>query len=280
MEAFALARKLVVATGFGLVLAASRLEVVRGGNLGSYSNDGTTYAFVIVLVAACAGLLLASVILEGERFLGGVSGMGAVLLGFFAFIPCGYLTHLGELRNGLWLGLGGSLLIALGAAPSALYSFSRSRARPGRAILVSRLSAVLGLGLIMVSLPLALTAALIPDNLGFLHRPSFWNSAGLSYGSHGNHELGFVLIALAALAAACLAAATLIRALLLEAWALAASLALLGVTAYVPVRLAFGGLNELRSGAVLGLIGALLAVGAMSVFPRARRIRENERDPG
>jgi hypothetical protein len=270
-EAVALIRKFVVALGFGLVLSSLRLDPVRVGNIANYSKDGTTYVFLIALVVVAAGFLLANVMLEGERFLGVVSGIGAVLLGFFAFIPLGYSTHLGSLGNGSWFGLGGSLLIALGAAPSGLFSLSKNESRSGRAICVSRLVGALGLGLVMVSLPLALTAGVVSDDLGHLHHPSFWNSAGLFYGLHGNHALGIAMIVLAALALACLVAASLIWVRLFEAWAVASSLVLLGIASYAPVRLAFNYLVGLHSGAGLGLEGALVAAGATTAALLARR---------
>jgi len=271
MEAFALVRKFVVALGFGLVLASLKLEPVHVGNFASYSKDGTTYVFLVALVVVGAGFLLANVILEGERFLGVVSGIGAALLGFFAFIPLGYLAHLGELRYGSWFGLGGSLLIALGAAPSVLFSLAKNESRSGQAICVSRLVGVLGLGLVTVSLPLALTAAVVSDDRGHLHHPSFWNSAGLFYGHHGNHGLATSMIVLAAVALACLAAASLIRARLLEGWAVAASLVLLGIALYVPVRQTFNHFGDLRAGTWLALAGSLLAsTGAATVIRLTR----------
>ena len=272
METVALVRKFVVALGFGLVLASLPLDPVRIGNFASYSKDGTTYAFLIALVVVGAGFLLANVMLESERFLGVVSAIGAMLLGFFALIPLGYFpSHLGDLRYGSWFGLGGSLLIALGAVPSALFSASGKESRSTRAISVARLVGVLGLGLVVVSLPLALTAGSVADDLGHLHHPSFWNSAGLFYGKNGNHSIGIALVVLVALAVACLAAASLTRARTFEGWAVGISAVLLGIAIYEPVRLSFNHLVGLKSGTGLALGGALLALGATTAALLARR---------
>ncbi len=272
METVALVRKFVVALGFGLVLASLNLDPVRIGNFASYSQDGTTYAFLIALVVIGAGFLLANVMLESERFLGIVSAIGAVLLGFFALIPLAYFpSHLGDLRFGSWFGLGGSLLIAFGAAPSVLFKFSEKESQSTPALNVSRLAGVLGLGLVAASVPLALNAGVVSDELGHLHHPSLWNSAGLFFGMHGNHSVGIAVIVLVAVAIACLVAASLTRARTFEGWAVGISAFLLGIVVYEPVRLAFNHLAGLRAGTGLGLEGALLAVGATSVALLARR---------
>ena len=78
-----LIRKFVIAIGIGLTLAALRLDILRQWRgLGiSYWTEWVPRVFLIGLIAAAAGFLIANVILEEEdRFLTAVSGIGTILL--------------------------------------------------------------------------------------------------------------------------------------------------------------------------------------------------------
>ena len=102
METVSLTRKIVVAIGFGLIVASLRLETVHAinpatGAAAAYWDDLTLAVVISALAAAGVLFLATSVLLEDDRYLGVVSGIGAVLLGVMTFIPVGYaLYHLGE----------------------------------------------------------------------------------------------------------------------------------------------------------------------------------------
>jgi hypothetical protein len=269
MEAIALARKFVVAIGLGLVVASLKFDVVHSGYGFQYGRDGTTRGFVWALVVLGAALLVANVLLETDRFLAAASGVGAVLLGFFSFIPLTLgLGHLGDLELGSWFGLGGGAAIVLGAAPlGTLASWRKEPARSGWPVCASWLVGVLGLALVMVSLPHPLWSEKIVIS-GKVQYPTFWNSAGVAT---GGHTLGITVIVVAAIVAACAIAAALTRARLFGSWAVALSLVLLGIVLYLPVRFAFNSLGSLRSGSGLALEGALLAAAAMAAAALAWR---------
>ena len=102
-QATPLIRKFAVAIGIGLTVSALRFDILKqlqdvGAN---YWTDWSTRSLLVVLIAICTGLLIATVLLEDDRFLGYVSGFGAVLLGFFLFVPVAVGSgHLGDLAVG------------------------------------------------------------------------------------------------------------------------------------------------------------------------------------
>ncbi|MGD0273427.1 MAG: hypothetical protein ABSB96_06850 [Gaiellaceae bacterium] len=264
-----LIRKFVVAIGLGLVVASLKFDIVHSGFGFQYGRDGTTRGFVYTLVVLGTALLVTNVLLETDRFIAAASGIGAVLLGFFSFVPLSLgLGHLGDIDIGSWFALGGGAAIVIGAAPlGALASWKKESARPGWAVYVSWLVGILGLALVMVSLPRPLSTEKLVIS-GKHQSTTFWNSAGVST---GGHTLGAAMIVIAAIAAACVIAAALTRVRLFESWTVALSLVVLGIVLYLPVRLAFNDLGGLRSGSGLAIEGALVAVAALVTAALAQR---------
>lgn len=274
--AMPLIRKFVVAIGIGLTLAALRLDILhqwRGLNV-SYWSAWTPRIFLVALIAAAAALLIANVILEEEdRFLGSVSGIGTILLGYFLLIPVAVGTgHLSEIELGPRLAIAGSALIVLGALPyGALSTWKRSRERLGLPLYITWLLAIAGLALVIVSLRQDVVSRIItsPNSLGFTGKqPRYWSSVGLT----GGHALGYVMLFIAVLAIVLALGSALLRAPVLGKWAFAGSLLLLGFSLYYPVTFVlFGDLSTLASGGGLALEGGLLASMASLVAVAAER---------
>ena len=264
MQTVALIRKFVVAIGVGLALASLRLDILklREGLGATYWSNWAVRLLLIALIVACAGLLVANVIRdEGDRFLASVSGIGAILLGFFLFIPVAVgVGHLGEIALGPKIGVLGSALIVLGALPlRALGSWQRSREQSGLPLYVTWLIAAVASVLVIVSLKLDTASFTIasPKSLGLTGQtPRYWDSVGFT----GNHQLGIFMLVLAIVAVAMALGDAILKAHVLGRWALAASLLLLGLTLYYPAELAFRRLVSLAGGGGLALEGSLLAV--------------------
>jgi hypothetical protein len=259
-QAMPLIRKFAVAIGIGLTMAALRFDILKqledvGAN---YWTDWTTRSLLVTLIAICTGLLVTAVLLENDRFLASVSGFGAILLGFFLFVPIAIgPDHLGDLALGPKLAIAGSVLIVLGAFPAqALFSWHRSHGRSGRSLYVTWLAAAVGAGLVIVSLGRQIASAKIsgPNSVGVTGElPRYWTSAAFT----GRHSLGIVMLALAILVIALAIGAALLKVPLLGEWALAVSLLLLGLALYYPFSLA--SVSALSIGGGLGLEGAALA---------------------
>jgi hypothetical protein len=264
MQTVALIRKFVVAIGIGLALASLRLDILKQweGLGADYWRIWAPRLLLLALLAACAGLLITNVIREeGARFMASVAGLGAVLLGFFLFIPVAVgAGHLGDLRWGPRLGVLGSALIVLGALPlGALGSWQRSRERTGLPLYLTWLVAAIAPALVIVALKFntASTAVVSPNSLGVSGpTPRYWNSVGFT----GGHDLGIFMLVLAIAAIVLALGDALLKAPVLGRWALAASLVLLGVALYYPAELAFRRLAALASGGGLALEGSALAV--------------------
>jgi hypothetical protein len=263
-QALPLIQKFVVAIGIGLTLASLRLDIFT--SLESlditYWSNWTTRVLLVALIAVCAGLLIVNVIRdEGDRFLASVCGVGAILLGYFLFIPvAGGFDNLGKLALGPKLAVLGSALIVLGALPlRALGSWQRSRERSGRPLYVAWLIAAIAPVLVIVSLNLNTvtpTVALSNSTGATGAAPRYWHSAGFA----GNHDLGIFMLVLAVVAIAMAIGGAVLKAHVLGRWALAASLLLLGLTLYYPSQLAFRRLGSIASGGGLALEGSVLAV--------------------
>lgn len=255
-----LIRKFAVAIGIGLTMAALRFDILKQlQNVGkNYWTDWTTRSLLVALIVLCIGLLVTTVLLEDDRLLATVSGVGAILLGFFLFIPVAVGPgHLGDLVLGPKLAVAGSALIVLGALPTqALSSWQRSRGRNSLPLYATWLAAAVGAGLVITSLGRQLSVSVISgagaSGIGG-KIPRYWTSAGFS----GDHALGIVMLALAILVIALAVGDAVLRAPVLGGWALAASLLLLGLTLYYPFSLSSVSLISIGSG--LGLEGALLA---------------------
>jgi hypothetical protein len=283
MQKVALIRKFVVAIGIGLTLSALRLDILKeteGLGAGpSYWSSWTTRLILLVLVAACAGLLIANVIREEEsdRFLAGVSGFGAILLGFFLFIPVAIgFGHLGELALGPKFGVAGSALIVLGALPlRALFSRQRSRERRGLPLYVTWSLAIVGPALVIVSLWRETSANPITNNSGGQSLgigatyPHYWTSVGLT----GGHALGIFMLVVAIVAIALALGDIVLKAPTLGRWALGASLVLIGLAIYYPwgYLIGFVNISALSTGGGLAIEGALLAAAAALAAVLAER---------
>jgi hypothetical protein len=254
-----LIRKFVVAIGIGLVLASIRFDIwkLRQGLGQNYWSDWTTRVLLIGLVAVCAVLLIANVWREErERFMASISGVGAILLGFFLFPPVA--DGFGNLLFGPKLALAGSALIVLGALPvPALRSWQRSRKRPALSLHLAWLLAAIGPALAVVALGRDAASAPIvsPNSVGLAGpRPTYWRSVGFSNG----HALGILMLAIAVVVIVLALGDVILKAPVLGRWALAASLLLLGVTLWYPTSLS--DLSTIGTGAGLALEGSVLAV--------------------
>ncbi|MGC9974096.1 MAG: hypothetical protein ABSC36_01725 [Gaiellaceae bacterium] len=282
MQTVALIRKFVIAIGIGLTLASLRLNILKATMVSSaastYWSSWTTRLTLLALIAACAGLLIANVMRdEGDRFLASVSGLGAILLGFFLFIPVAIgFGHLGELALGPKFGVAGGALIVLGALPArGLGSWQRSRKRRNLPLYVTWLLAVVGAALVIVSLRLVTSANSVavvtsPSSMGLGPRfPRYWSSVGLT----GGHSLGIFMLAVAIVAIAAAVGNAVLRAPVLGRWALAASLLLLGLTIYYPLGYLVGFVNisAISTGAGLAIEGGVLAAAAALIAVSAER---------
>jgi hypothetical protein len=259
-QATPLIRKFAVAIGIGLTVSALRFDILKQlQNVGAnYWTDWSTRSLLVVLIAICTGLLITAVLLEDDRFLGYVSGFGAILLGFFLFVPVAVGSgHLGDLAVGPKLAVAGSALIVLGAFPTqALHSWQRSRGRNSLRLYVTWLAAAIGSGLVIVSLGRQVAASLTtgPNSVGVTGElPRYWTSVTFS----GGHALGIVMLSLAILVIVLAVGDAVLRAPVLGRWALAVSLLLLGFTLYYPFSLSNMGAFSIGGG--LGLEGAALA---------------------
>lgn len=279
-QATPLIRKFVVAIGIGLTLAALRLDILKAtrGLGSSYWTSWTTRVLLLALIAACAGLLIANVMREeGDRFLAAVSGLGAILLGFFLFIPVAIgFGHLGELALGPKFGVAGSALIVLGAVPvRALGSWQRSRERRHLPLNVTWLLAVAGPVLVILSLGRDTSVSSISvvtspsTSLIGPHYPHYWDSVGLS----GGHALGVFMLVVAIVAIAMALGDAVLKAPVLGRWALGASLLLVGLTIFYPLGylVGFVTISVISTGVGLAFEGGLLAAAAALVAVSAER---------
>ncbi len=282
MQTVALVRKFAIAIGIGLTLASLRLNILKATMVSSasstYWSSWTTRLLLLALIAACAGLLIANVMRdEGDRFLASVSGLGAILLGFFLFIPVATgFGHLGDLAPGPKFGVAGGALIVLGALPvRALGSWRRSRERRNLPLYVTWLLAVVGAALVIVSLWLWTSANSVavvtsPSNMGIGPRfPRYWSSVGLT----GGHALGIFMLAVAIVAIAAAVGDAVLRAPVLGRWALGASLLLLGLAIYYPLGylVGFVSISTISTGAGLAIEGGVLAAAAALIAVSAER---------
>ncbi len=276
-QALPLIRKFVVAIGIGLTLASLRLDIFdlyQGRGVTYWSTNWTTRLCLVTLVAVCAGLLVANVIRdEGDCFLASVCGVGAILLGYFLFIPVAVgFGHLGDLALGPKLGVVGSAAIVLGALPlRALGRWQRSRERSGLPLYVTWLLAAAAPVLVIVSLwrEVALKLITSSNSLGFSggQYPHYWDSARLP----GGHALGIFMLVLAGIAIAMALGDVILKAPVLGRWALAASLLLVGLALYYPTYLGFQSFGSLATGGGLAFEGSVLAVAVALVAIAAER---------
>jgi hypothetical protein len=228
--------RLVAAIGGVLAIVGIFLDAVPGA---SYWDFDGTIAWTGLILAAAA-LLLVAAAYAGRGLDGWLFAIGAVLAGYWAWFPAATaFSDWDQTRVGMWLCLGGALLIAVGAA-AALLAAGGARTTPGG---VSAAAVVGGLGIVLVFPGIFLDAE---------QGQSYWD------GPLG-HSLGVAMLILAALCLVAWAATLLgIGTRGLDA---ALTLALLGLVAFDPVGAAFNNLGDLQAGAWLALAAGILAAG-------------------
>jgi hypothetical protein len=226
----------IAAIGTALALIAIWLDTLNDGT--TYWSDGTTGVFLLV-VCAIAGLALLAAF-RGEDTTGWAFGAGAVLFGFYGWLPTVLaFDQWDQLDAGAWLGVAGGGLLMIGA----LILFTAAGKLPATTpagMTPPALAAAAGVALIIVSI--------FVDTLS---GTSYWNLSG--------HSLGIVLLILAAAAGLVWAAGMMGNAT--HGLDQALTLVLLGLMAVAPVGAAFGDFGSLDAGAWLGLAGGLLAAG-------------------
>lgn len=275
METVTLIRKFAAAVGVGLVIASlvsnwgNDIIARAGGH--EFTYDGSSRVLLISLVSIAGLILLASVMFETERFLSAAGAAAAVILGFYIFVPLSLgLGQLGDLEYGSWFGFSGAALIVLGATPmESLISRQKEPNRTSRSGYVAWLLGLVGLGMVMLALDMALRSEPIPV-IGRATMRTYWNSAGVP---SGDNTLGIALIILVAIAAVSALASAFGRWKMFGGWAIGFTLITLGVVLYMPATLALEGLVRMRTGSGLALEGGLLAAGAMTAAVLARRGR-------
>ncbi|HEY5479690.1 MAG TPA: hypothetical protein VIJ84_08770, partial [Gaiellaceae bacterium] len=258
--------RLLVVSGIGLALAGTWTNVT-GAQGTSLWVDGTTAAFPLLLVAISSALVAISFAYKRRWAPAWASILGWVLAGYFGtYVVEAAPNNLGTLGPAAWLGLSGGVLMGLSAV--SLRSVAAWKRRlpsitPRR--LIPWLATGIGSGIVLGSLGLT-TLAQSGTNAG----ETYWSSAS---------SLGVLMAVLGASTIVALLAVLVTRLSALNMWILAASLALLGIALFIPVAEAFKHLGELRSGALLALVGSLLAsAGAVAMTLTELAEEESEED--
>jgi hypothetical protein len=232
----AMAGRAIAAVGVVLAIVAIWIDAIQGSN---YWSDGTTGVFLLVL-AAIAGLGLAVGYAGGRSTNGWVFAAGAVLLGFYGWLPVALAFDKWDLLDsGAWLGVAGGALIVIGAGSAYLAAGGAASTPAG----LSPPALAAGLGIALVF------PGIFIDSL-----------AGTSYWNPGfGRSLGIVLLVLAVACGLLWAAA--VTGTPTRGLDQALSLVLLGLLAVYPVGAAFGDFGSLDSGAWLAFAGGILAAG-------------------
>jgi hypothetical protein len=189
-----------------------------------------------------------------------VSAIGWILVGYFGYYIAQTASDLHTLGPAMWLGVGGGALIGLSTVSMrALSDWRRRSASLTLGRFAPWLATAIGTGLVLVSLWLDTERAVVSN--GKLVHTSYWsfpttNSSGLVV---HQHSLGIVMLVIGASVLVALLGAAVTRLRILSAWTLAGSLALVGITLFLPAFEAFHHLDALRGGAWLALAGSLLA---------------------
>jgi hypothetical protein len=238
--------RLFVTSGIALALAGT-LTNVSVGHGTSVWVDGTTGAFPLLLVAASAALVAISFAYKRRWALPFASVLGWLLVGYFGtYVIEAAPNDLGSLGPAAWLGLSGGILMGL-CVVSMRSIAAWKRRLPSMTLrsLIPWLATGIGSGMVLGSLWLTTQA-----QSGTSGSNTYWGSAS---------PLGILMLVLGASTIAALLALLVTRLSALSIWALAASLALLGIAFFIPAVEAFKHLGDLRSGAWLALAGALIA---------------------
>jgi hypothetical protein len=232
----AIAGRIVAAAGGVLAIVGLFVEAVPGT---SYWDFDGTVAWLGLVLAALAVLLAPSGYVWGALD-GWLFAIGAVLAGYWAWFPAvTAFDDWDQTKAGMWLCLGGALLIAVGAALT---------------LLTARGVATTPSGLSMASVMAGVGIALVIPGV-FLHAEqgqSYWD------GPLG-HSLGILMLIVASLCG--LAWIATVAGMPTRGVDSALTLALLGLLAFDPVGAAFNNLGDLQAGAWLALAGGILAAG-------------------
>ena len=221
--------------GVGAVLAIVGVFLDAIQTTSYWDFDGTV-AWTGLVLAGLA-LLLVVVGYAGPGLDGWLFAIGAVLTGYWAWIPA--LTAFAdwdETKAGVWLCLGGAIVVALGAAAAIVTTVGVETTPSG----ISFPAIVSGVGIALVFPAIFLDAE---------QGSSYWDGNGV----------GILMLILAGLSALVWAATVAgVRTYGLDA---ALTLVLLGLVAFDPVGSAFNNLGNLQAGAWLALAGGILAAG-------------------
>ena len=237
-----LGRGLVI-VGIVAGLLAVSLPVTDGAR---YVDDGTTAAFLIVLLAFTS-LLPAE---AGRDLVAAAAGSAA--FGFFLFIPAVFaFDDLGRLDAGAWLGISTALIpigcLLVFATDGTAASAPAIERGPG--LLVSTV------GLVLVAVGIWLDAG--SDG------PTYWDA------SSSGHALAVVLLVLVVADAALIAAAAY-PAVQTGHLALLAAAVTFGYTVFVVVNAAFGDFGTVGAGGWIEACGGVLLLGGFVVAGPSR----------
>jgi hypothetical protein len=254
-------RQLVALAGLGLALAGTWTKIFRvsGRGFSSYWVDGTLGGFPTILIVICAALVVFSLVTRHWWVLPAASALGWLIAGFFAFDLLQAVPNTNALGPATWLGVIGGVLTGLSAVSLRMFKDWQRHpvtVTPRRAFVWAATAA--GLGLLLVSMWLDTEQPYVVSHHTFHN--TYWSTVG-------DHSLGIAMLILAVSAIVALLGFVIARFPALGAWALAASLTLLGIAARQPAQEAFKHLGALRSGGWLALVGSLLAsVGAAKML--------------
>jgi hypothetical protein len=225
--------RLVAAAGAVLAIVGIFLDAIQST---SYWDFDGTVAWTGIVLGALA-LLLVVVGSVGYAQDGWLFAIGAVLTGYWAWIPALTAFHdWDQTKAGVWLCLAGGILVALGAAAAIVATVGVESTPPG----ISFPALVSGLGIALVFPAIFLDAE---------SGASYWDGDGV----------GILMLILAGLSALAWAATVVgVRTRGADA---ALTLVLLGLVAFDPVSVAFNNLGDLQAGAWLALAGGILAAG-------------------
>jgi hypothetical protein len=233
----------IALVGIVLALIAIWVDAVPAT---SYWDDGTNGAFLLIMACLCALLVAGNA--TGAVGVEWLAMAGAVLWGFYAFIPVALAFDDWDVTEaGTWLGFVGGALIVIGALVVMW--------RPGitgRAIAIGPPTLAAGLGIVLVFPGIFLDT--------FTDGGSYWTAPGIG------HSLGIVLLILAIAAAlALLASVQGMPMSRLTTWICAL---ILGYVSFTIVGAAFGDFGRLDAGAWLAWVGGVLALGGMIAAAR------------
>ena len=229
----AIAGRAIAAIGVVLAFVCIWVDSLPGSSY--WSGDGTIGAFCLLLACLAALSLVAG---YAQTQNGALVAVGAVMLGFYAFVPAVLAFHdWDQTRAGTWLALAAGGLIVIGAGSS--YLAARPRSTPG-GLSAASLTAAAGIGLLFPGM--------------FLDA-----SGGVSYWETSGHSLGIVMLVIAV--AAALAWAATVTGTSTRGVDQAVTLVALGLVAFFPVGAAWGDFGNLDAGSWVAFAGGILAAG-------------------